>query len=62
MNASGARITGYPPEIDISLIIYSTPIIKKYWLAPLLNYSIKLRGKKVSTLYFEVEISLFGDV
>ena len=26
MNASGARITGYPPEIDISLIIYSTPI------------------------------------
>jgi len=50
------NITGWPPEIDISLIIYRKPIIKKYTLASLENYSIMLMGKNDKQVYLEVDI------
>ena len=50
------KITGCPPDIDISLIIYKNPIIKKYTFANFENYSIRLMGKKDNKVYFEVDI------
>jgi hypothetical protein len=46
MKNKGKNIVGTPSELDIADIIYKKPIIKKYTLATLVNYSIRFFGKK----------------
>lgn len=46
------------PLIEISLIIWRNPIIKKYTFANLENYSNKFIGRNVITVYLDVDILL----
>jgi DNA-binding protein Fis len=55
---NGNQITGCPFVIDIKSTVSKYPTIKKYILAILENYSIKLRGKNVNNVYLHVLIVL----
>lgn len=54
----GIKITGKPPETEILGIICIIPIIKKYKLATLENWTNKFLGIKFNVVYFDVFILL----